>query len=338
MEPRRRAAAIGAAALSVALAGAPATAEIRVGKATVSGDIDKRMIQRVVRRNAPALERCYRTAARRAPGLGSVTAMVMMVVTPDGKVQPPKVKGLPATPAGAAVARCIAGVVERFRFPAARGGGITNIRYPFQFVRDGREPSAAPGCPSAVLCPLLPGASGCCSGNGGAPAAATSVASDAALTALRAALGKGAPAELPPVPAVPPSPPQPASAPRRKLEIQLTRLAFPPDAATLGATERAELDRIAARLAAWSVPVPLTLRGRAAPGESPEIALERASAARNYLVDQGVPYWTLHPVTDRRPGRTVEIGGTAWTRAPSVGPRLRRGQLRTGDVAPWGTR
>lgn len=101
--------------------------QIRIGTVSVTGDLDKGIIRRYVRRKMPQVRYCYERALRKDATLAA-TVVTQFTIGPDGGV-------MSASAAGSqdeVLDRCIAGVVQAIGFPKVKGGGVVVIRYPFK--------------------------------------------------------------------------------------------------------------------------------------------------------------------------------------------------------------
>jgi pSer/pThr/pTyr-binding forkhead associated (FHA) protein len=102
--------------------------EPRVGKGSVTGDIDKDMIRRIVRAHLNEVRSCYNTGLTRNPNLeGRVTVQFSIIGT--GKVASSVVQENTTKDGG--VADCIAKAVKRWSFPRVGKGGTALVSYPF---------------------------------------------------------------------------------------------------------------------------------------------------------------------------------------------------------------
>jgi hypothetical protein len=100
----------------------------RVGKGTVSGDIDKDMIRRIVRAHLNEVRSCYNAGLSRNPNLeGRVT--VQFAIIGSGVVSSSVVQE--NTTKDDATANCIAKAVKRWKFPRVGKGGTALVSYPF---------------------------------------------------------------------------------------------------------------------------------------------------------------------------------------------------------------
>jgi Ca-activated chloride channel family protein len=95
--------------------------------AIASGDIDRSMINRVVKAHSREIRGCYETSLKAKPSLhGKVT--VTFTIEKDGKVNVVKAEGLEDT-----LDRCIEGRFKTFEFP--KGPAPATIVYPFLFAK-----------------------------------------------------------------------------------------------------------------------------------------------------------------------------------------------------------
>jgi hypothetical protein len=98
-----------------------------IGQPTGSGDLDKAIIRRYIKRNVDKIAYCYERELLAKPGIhGEV--LVSFFITPTGGVQQATGKGFDAS-----VANCVAGVIGRIEFPRPTGGGGVQVNYPFIF-------------------------------------------------------------------------------------------------------------------------------------------------------------------------------------------------------------
>ncbi len=107
---------------------ASAVPQVRIGAAYATGDLDKTIIRRYVRRKLPAIRYCYQKRLLALPDLeGTVT--VEFTIDADGVIGNVKASGL----GDAEVEQCVAGVVRGIQFPAVgyHGDSLIVVRYPF---------------------------------------------------------------------------------------------------------------------------------------------------------------------------------------------------------------
>jgi hypothetical protein len=101
-----------------------------IGQPTGTGDLDKSIIRRYIKRNIDKIKYCYEKQLLAKPGLaGSVS--VSFFITPMGSVKGATGGGMDAT-----VANCVADVVSTIEFPKPTGGGV-QVNYPFTFQASG---------------------------------------------------------------------------------------------------------------------------------------------------------------------------------------------------------
>ncbi|MCB9598624.1 MAG: TonB family protein [Sandaracinaceae bacterium] len=117
--------------------------QIRTGTAEVRGSLSREVIQRVVRRQLPAVRYCYEQRLATAPNLqGRLT--VAFIVAPDGSVSAANVAQ--STLTDETTEACVLAVIRRMQFPMAEGGGPVGVNYPFVFqIPD--DPPYAPELP-----------------------------------------------------------------------------------------------------------------------------------------------------------------------------------------------
>jgi len=122
-------------------AGAP---RVIAGSPTVTGPLDKTVVERLVRSHLPQLRACYE---RELPGYPEMTGTVIVtfLAGPDGRVATTSVLASGVAPA---VSACAVQVVQTLQFPT---GQPISVSYPFQFVVGG-EPAEPP---RAVAAPGL---------------------------------------------------------------------------------------------------------------------------------------------------------------------------------------
>ena len=98
-----------------------------LGDAAATGELDKNIIRRFVRRNLARIQACYEKQLLAQPTLeGTVT--LKFRIAADGKVASAEASGLDTK-----VASCVADVIESLAFPAPKGGGAVDVTYPFTF-------------------------------------------------------------------------------------------------------------------------------------------------------------------------------------------------------------
>jgi TonB family protein len=98
--------------------------------ADVSGQLDKKIIQKIIRRHMPEVKWCYQQGLQKNQRLeGKI--VVSFTISPIGKVITTKVKA--TTMRNKEVEACVMKKVRRWKFPEPRGGGIVKVNYPFIF-------------------------------------------------------------------------------------------------------------------------------------------------------------------------------------------------------------
>src|SRR5688500_4254161 len=98
----------------------------------VRGTMSVEVIRRVVHRQGRArLRACYRTALEQTPDLEG-RWLVTFVIAADGHVVNASME--PEDRRDAAFERCIAFALQAISFPST-SGGMTAVRWPFEFVR-----------------------------------------------------------------------------------------------------------------------------------------------------------------------------------------------------------
>ncbi len=116
---------------------------VRIGVPVVTGELDKAIIRRYIRRHLPRIQYCYEKVLVTKPTLaGSVSTR--FTITGGGAVTAAAATGLDP-----AVADCITAVLRDIQFPSARGAGSVQVSYPFTFSPAGDEPTTPPPPPRA---------------------------------------------------------------------------------------------------------------------------------------------------------------------------------------------
>ncbi len=116
------------AAATAGPAEAPA-ADPKGSEPTISGDIDRRLIQSVIRQHVAAYRACYTAALAKLPNL---SGKVMLRFTVDAKGVVTESAIASSTMANPAVENCLALVARRMKFPPMSGAPI-HINYPLVF-------------------------------------------------------------------------------------------------------------------------------------------------------------------------------------------------------------
>lgn len=106
---------------------------VKPGTAAIEGQLDREIIERVIRQHRREIRACYTQQLQRNPDLeGKIS--VSFVVDMSGNVASAKIGS--TTMNNSAVEDCITLRVRRWRFPEPKGGGIVRVNYPFTFVSE----------------------------------------------------------------------------------------------------------------------------------------------------------------------------------------------------------
>ncbi len=115
---------------------------VRIGDATQTGDLDRSIVRRYIRRKLPPIMHCYEKELAVKKDLAG-TVDVDFTITSDGLVASSSATGMDPE-----VSSCIAAAIKSIEFPRPKGGGKVIVRYPFTFRRAGDaaavEATAAP--------------------------------------------------------------------------------------------------------------------------------------------------------------------------------------------------
>lgn len=106
----------------------PQSPQVRVGNAVATGDLDKNIIRRYIRRKLPRIRFCYEKVLIKKPSI-SGTVIVSFVISPQGTVSKAEAKGVDT-----AVSDCVAKTIRTTQFPKPANGGSVTVRYPFTFT------------------------------------------------------------------------------------------------------------------------------------------------------------------------------------------------------------
>ena len=102
--------------------------QIRIGNASATGDLDKNIIRRYIRRKLPRIQYCYEKELQVKPSLVG-TVVTQFQISPQGVVQGATAGGM----GDKSVEDCVADAIRSIQFPKPKGGGFVNVRYPFIF-------------------------------------------------------------------------------------------------------------------------------------------------------------------------------------------------------------
>ena len=100
-----------------------------VGDAT--GELPKPVIKAYIATKMGAIKACYQKGLQTNPDL-SGKIKVKFIIQPNGTVNPAKIDE--STIGNDSVESCVLNNVKAWKFPQAKGGGITNVVYPFVFA------------------------------------------------------------------------------------------------------------------------------------------------------------------------------------------------------------
>jgi TonB family protein len=97
---------------------------------TIEGQLDREIIQRVIREHRREVRACYEEALQRDADLEG-RVVVAFLIAPSGRVAAANVAE--STLRSDEVETCLTRRVRQWRFPEPRGGGSVNVNYPFVF-------------------------------------------------------------------------------------------------------------------------------------------------------------------------------------------------------------
>ena len=104
--------------------------QVKMKNPEVSGSLDKRIIQKVVRQHHGELRACYEREVAKVKGLNGVITVVWLI-SPQGAVTKVILKS--STMKNKNVEKCVTDSIKFWRFPQPRGGGAVQVEYPFDF-------------------------------------------------------------------------------------------------------------------------------------------------------------------------------------------------------------
>ena len=105
---------------------------LSIGLPSVQGGYERWLLRRHVKHQFNELAYCYENALIAKPWLEGAASVQFLIAT-DGTVLASQGAGMDA-----GVARCLAAVIERIRFPLPSDGGRSLVNYPFHFHAVGR--------------------------------------------------------------------------------------------------------------------------------------------------------------------------------------------------------
>jgi biopolymer transport protein ExbD/outer membrane biosynthesis protein TonB len=109
--------------------------QVAIGNASATGDLDKNIIRRYIRRKLPHVRYCYEKQLIAKPKLAG-RVDIQFVIDAAGNVTSAAAKGMDPE-----VASCISTAIKSIQFPKPKGGGIVKVSYPFNFRPSGSAPS-----------------------------------------------------------------------------------------------------------------------------------------------------------------------------------------------------
>jgi hypothetical protein len=106
--------------------------QVKIGVATATGDLDKNIIRRYIRRKLPRIRHCYEKQLLVKPSLRG-TVVTQFQISPTGAVLSVAASGI----GDKEVESCVGAAIKSIQFPKPKGGGLVNVRYPFNFAPAG---------------------------------------------------------------------------------------------------------------------------------------------------------------------------------------------------------
>ncbi|MCE9575994.1 MAG: AgmX/PglI C-terminal domain-containing protein [Deltaproteobacteria bacterium] len=110
-----------------------------IGKASSTGDLDKAIIRRYIKRNLNKINYCYEKELLANPSLRGVI-LAEFRIGANGLVVSSRAKGVDES-----VGWCVATVLSGIEFPKPKDGGEVAVSYPFTFDPGGASSGGAPG-------------------------------------------------------------------------------------------------------------------------------------------------------------------------------------------------
>jgi len=108
-----------------------AVPSVSIGQPSSSGDLDKAIIRRYIKRNLQKIQYCYEKQLLAKPTLSGTVAS-QFFITPNGTVASSTASGVDNE-----VSSCVADVIKSIEFPKPKGGGSVQVNYPFIFHQSG---------------------------------------------------------------------------------------------------------------------------------------------------------------------------------------------------------
>ena len=110
---------------------------------TVTGELDRALIRRYLKRNLNKIQYCYEKELLAKPGLAGEVAL-QFTIAGDGRVASATGTGVEA------VGECVASVVRTIEFPRPHNGGIVEVTYPIAFAPSGGPPDPLATAPVPI--------------------------------------------------------------------------------------------------------------------------------------------------------------------------------------------
>jgi hypothetical protein len=104
--------------------------KVRPGAPSITGSLDRKIIQRVIRKHTREVKYCYEQQLQKNKNLAG-RVIINFTISGTGGVVAASAGG--GTLGNSAVSSCIASKVRRWVFPEPNGGGIVRVSYPFLF-------------------------------------------------------------------------------------------------------------------------------------------------------------------------------------------------------------
>ncbi len=102
---------------------------VRIGQPAVTGDLDKAIIRRYLKRNIQKLTYCYEKELLATPGIQGTVTATFTIALDTGKVTSSNATGVDPN-----VASCVASVIAAIEFPRPKGTADVDVSYPLTFV------------------------------------------------------------------------------------------------------------------------------------------------------------------------------------------------------------
>ena len=104
---------------------------MRIGRASATGDRDKQIVRRYIRRKLTRIKYCYEKQLLVRPGLEG-TVVTTFRIEASGAVVDVEAEGIDEKVSG-----CIEAVIGSIKYPEAATAGTTEVSYPFEFTPTG---------------------------------------------------------------------------------------------------------------------------------------------------------------------------------------------------------